>query len=139
MRANGPRDTGPELALRRALRAGGVHGYRVDLRRVGAWRVPGRPDVAFVRERLAVFVHGCFWHRCPVCAKPLPKKDAAFWAEKFGSNMGRDARVRMELEAAGWTVLTFWEHELETAGGVERAVSIVRCYRERCRWGNMDR
>lgn len=108
MRANRRRNTGPELALRAALRAAGLLGYRLDLK-----GVPGRPDIAFTRHKLAVFVHGCFWHRCPNCKLELPKSNRAFWRRKFELNQERDERKRVALEALGWDVLEFWECEVE--------------------------
>jgi DNA mismatch endonuclease (patch repair protein) len=71
--------------------------------------VPGRPDIAFPRLKLAIFVHGCFWHRCPHCQPPLPKAHRAFWKRKFALNAERDERKRRQLEAAGWDVLEIWE------------------------------
>lgn len=104
MRANRARDTGPERVLRRALRAAGHPGYRLN------WRgAPGRPDVTYPGRRVAVFVHGCFWHRCPRCQFRLPKSNQEFWARKFELNQARDARNRAELEDRGWTVHEVWE------------------------------
>jgi DNA mismatch endonuclease (patch repair protein) len=104
MRANRRRDTGPERLLRAALRREGLRGYRLAVA-----NLPGRPDIAFPRLRLAIFVHGCFWHRCPHCQPPLPKAHRAFWRRKFELNSERDERKRRHLEAAGWDVLEFWE------------------------------
>lgn len=106
MSRNRAKDTAPELALRRALWAAGVRGYRLHTR-----AVPGRPDLAFPRAKLVVFVHGCFWHGCPKHSH-APKSNAAFWAAKFARNRERDARKQRELRAAGWRVVTFWEHDL---------------------------
>lgn len=104
MRANRARDTAPELSLRRSLRAEGYVGYRV------AWRVGRtRPDIVFVGKRVAIFVHGCFWHRCPECRLQLPRSNREFWKAKFRSNRGRDRRKRTELELAGWRVLEIFE------------------------------
>lgn len=98
-------NTGPERRLRSAL-------WRRGLRyRLGA-RLPGKPDLVFPRARLAVFVDGCFWHRCPLHAT-YPKTNRAFWEEKLRSNVERDRRVDERLAAMGWRVLRFWEHEVE--------------------------
>ena len=107
MRANRGKDTWPELTLRRALRASGLVGYRVHRS-----DLPGRPDVSFGRARVAVLVHGCYWHRCPRCHLPLPKTHTAFWREKFDRNRRRDQRDRRRLERMGWRVLTLWECEI---------------------------
>ncbi len=95
-----------EIRLRRELWRQGVRGYRLKS------RLPGRPDLVFPRLRLAVFVHGCFWHRCANCDLPWPKANADFWREKLLGNMARDRAVEESLRAAGWTALVLWEHEL---------------------------
>lgn len=132
MQGNRPADTRPERDLRRALRAAGVPGYRIG------WRgAPGRPDISYPGRRLAIFVHGCFWHRCPRCALPTPRANAAFWTRKFELNRERDARKRRDLEALGWRVTEVWECQVRRdvtavagaiagqmqAGGLSRDVS----------------
>jgi DNA mismatch endonuclease (patch repair protein) len=97
-------DTGPELTLRRALWRKGLRGYRLYR------RVPGQPDVSFGVERLAVFVDGCFWHRCPRCDIKVPSKP--YWKRKLEGNQARDRRVNELLRERGWAVLRLWEHEL---------------------------
>lgn len=104
MRGNRGKHTGPERRLHAALARAGMRGYQMNV--VG---IPGRPDFVFVRERVAVFVHGCFWHRCPYCRPTLPKRHRAFWRRKFISNRLRDAKKRHQLETAGWRVVEFWE------------------------------
>ncbi|RYG44466.1 very short patch repair endonuclease [bacterium] len=112
MRANRSRDTAPELRLRKALWAAGLRGYRVA--RKG---LPGRPDIVFGRARLAIFVHGCFWHRCPLCPpRRLPITNRAYWEAKFEGNLARDERQRAELEALGWRVRVVWECQLKKDG-----------------------
>ncbi len=98
------RNTAPERALRVALRGLGHTGYRLHYS-----KAPGRPDIAFVGLRVAVFVHGCFWHSCPHCAQRRPKRNKVFWNEKLDRNKARDARKVRELRKAGWKVLTVWE------------------------------
>jgi len=101
------RDTRPELALRRALHAGGYR-YRVNL------PIPGLSrqsiDIAFTRARVAVFVDGCFWHRCPT-HRTEPKNNAAWWRAKLLANEARDRVTDQHLRDAGWTVIRCWEHE----------------------------
>ncbi|TIC84576.1 very short patch repair endonuclease [Nocardioides sp. GY 10127] len=101
------RDTAPELALRRALHARGLR-YRVQM------KVPGNRrrsiDVALTRVRLAVYVDGCFWHGCPEHGS-TPRANSDWWRWKIERNRARDADTTASLEAAGWTVLRFWEHE----------------------------
>lgn len=97
--------TKPEMLLRRALWARGVR-YRVH------YKTPvGRPDVVFPGPRLAVFVDGCQWHGCPD-HYVRPRSRNAFWAEKLRTNVERDQRQTLALEAAGWTTLRFWEHAI---------------------------
>lgn len=69
-----------------------------------------RPDVVFTRARVAIFLDGCFWHGCPEHGTK-PRHNTAYWTEKLARNAARDERVQLGLEAAGWVVLRFWEHE----------------------------
>jgi DNA mismatch endonuclease (patch repair protein) len=99
------KDTKVERELRRALWSRGLH-FRLH------HPVFGRPDLAFVKEKVAVFVDGCFWHRCPMhYVKPATRK--AFWAAKIAGNVRRDRLVTRNLRTKRWQVLRFWEHELE--------------------------
>jgi DNA mismatch endonuclease, patch repair protein len=107
MRAN-RRISGAEIRFRKALWAEGARGFR------RGEHLPGRPDIIFPAIRLAVFVHGCFWHRCPLCHLPEPKANAAFWRSKFQANAIRDESAEAALSGAGWAVLIIWEHELRT-------------------------
>jgi DNA mismatch endonuclease, patch repair protein len=102
--------TKPEMAFRSALRAIGLTGYRTTPE-----GLPGRPDVAFIGPRVAVFVDGCFWHGCSSCYRK-PAGNAAYWEAKRERNMERDARVTAVLESRGWMVVRFWEHELRGEG-----------------------
>jgi DNA mismatch endonuclease (patch repair protein) len=108
MSANKAKNTGPEMLLRKALWQAGIRGYRLHNK-----KVIGRPDIAFIGRKLAVFVHGCFWHHCPKCSTSLPKHNTPFWKAKFERNVERDARKVADLKSAGWTVLTFWECDLK--------------------------
>ena len=100
------KNTSPELKLRKMLWESGIRGYRVH------YKLPGKPDIVFTRKKIAVFVDGCFWHKCPVCFRP-PATNAEFWNEKLQKNVERDLKVTRELEELGWTVLRFWEHEVK--------------------------
>lgn len=96
------------MAIRRALHARGLR-YRVNVR-----DLPGRPDIVFSRARIAVQVDGCFWHGCPEhCV--APKANAAWWQDKLDANRARDARNDATLQATGWYVMRFWEHDDPTA------------------------
>ena len=107
MKSNIAKNTGPELMLRKALWAKGVRGYRLHYK-----KIPGRPDISFVSKKVAVFVNGCYWHRCPTCDLPLPKTNTDFWRRKFELNIERDKRKNTALEELWWTVLTVWECEI---------------------------
>lgn len=108
MSANKAKDTKPELLLRKALYELGFKGYRLN------WKnAPGRPDIAFPGKKLAIFVHGCFWHRYPTCNLSLPKSNQVFWSQKFASNMERDRSKQEQLMAMGWRVITVWECEIK--------------------------
>jgi DNA mismatch endonuclease (patch repair protein) len=95
--------TTPELKLRRELHRRGLR-FRVDDR-----RLPGRPDVAFTRAKVAVFVDGCFWHRCPEHGT-LPRNNRDWWRAKLDRNVARDRSKDAALGELGWTVLHVWEH-----------------------------
>ena len=100
--------TRPELALRSALHRLGYR-FRKDLR-VEAAGVRTRPDIAFPRQRVAVFVDGCFWHSCPEHGR-APRVNGGYWSPKLAGNRDRDARQTAALHAEGWLVLRLWEHE----------------------------
>ena len=112
------RDTGPEVILRREMWRQGTRGYRTHLK-----GVPGSPDIAFLGPKVAVFVDGCFWHRCPKCYKP-PSSNVEFWRSKAERNVERDRRADSALAAAGWRVLRVWEHEINA--NPERVVTRIR-------------
>lgn len=123
-------NTGPELAVRRALFAMGLRYrlHRADL--------PGKPDIVLPGSRLVVFVHGCFWHRHPKCRKASnPTTRVAFWNEKFRRNVERDAENILLLRRAKWRVVVVWEcqtkhegrlHDMLNRLVVERSASAKR-------------
>lgn len=107
MRANRRVDTAPELALRSELHRLGLR-FRKDLRlKLGSASV--RPDIVFTRAKVAVFVDGCFWHRCPEHGQ-MPKANRGYWAPKLDRNVERDRANDAALVDAGWKVLRFFEH-----------------------------
>lgn len=109
-------DTKPELLVRRAL-------HRAGLRfRLHCHDLPGCPDIVLPARRVAVFVHGCFWHRHMCRAGRVPKTRTDYWEAKFARNVERDAQVRTALEAAGWRVVVVWECEAESPEKLERIV-----------------
>ncbi len=108
MQANKSKNTKPKLLVRASLRGHGLVGYRVQYKRAA-----GRPDVAFPGRRVAIFVQGCFWHRCPYCHPSNPKTNVDFWQAKFDRNQQRDRRNAKTLVDAGWTVVVVWECSLK--------------------------
>jgi DNA mismatch endonuclease (patch repair protein) len=108
------RDTTPEMVVRRAFRRLGAS-YRLHRK-----DLPGSPDVVLAGRRLALFVHGCFWHGHD-CARGArtPKQNRDYWMAKVARNRARDAASRTALETAGWRVETLWECELKDAAALE--------------------
>jgi DNA mismatch endonuclease Vsr len=126
MRANRSRDTRPELRLRSLLHRAGFR-YRVDVRPLKSLR--RRADVVFPKERVAVFVDGCFWHGCPDHFRPS-NKNSEFWRKKIHDNIRRDLDTVEKLVAEGWTVIRIWEHE-KSAEAAQRVVLAVNKARRR--------
>jgi DNA mismatch endonuclease, patch repair protein len=126
MRANRGIDTAPELALRRAVHARGLR-YQKHVAPVAGLRC--KADLLFSAARVAVFVDGCFWHRCPQHGE-LPKANRAWWKDKLARTWDRDRANDFALDAAGWTVVRVWEHEApdEAAARVFSAVAGSRNY-----------
>ena len=115
MRAVKDRDTAPELAIRRMLHRAG---YRFRLHRRD---LPGCPDLTFPGRRMVLFVHGCFWHghTCKRGAR-MPKTNVKYWASKIARNQQRDTKVRRQLRALEWDVLTIWECEIKRPEVLQR-------------------
>lgn len=107
MQGNRSKDTLPELAVRRRLHAAGLR-YRVAQRPEPS--VPRIADVVFTKQRVAVFIDGCYWHACPE-HRTIARSNASYWAEKLRRNVARDADTTTRLRAAGWNVLRYWEHD----------------------------
>jgi DNA mismatch endonuclease, patch repair protein len=114
------RDTSPEIAVRRMLRAAGF-GYRL-----GGRGLPGKPDIVMPGRRTVVFVHGCFWHGHD-CARGSrkPKANAAYWTAKLARNVARDRQVVATLTHDGWRVVTVWECDLKAADAAAKLVAAV--------------
>lgn len=125
----GPRNTVPELAVRRAAHR---MGFRFRLHRK---ELPGRPDLVFAKHRLAVFVHGCFWHRHADCANStMPKTRPEFWQRKFQGNVERDHRNCEQLARLGWRTLIIWECEAEDSARLDSIVSAALDLNAGCRY-----
>lgn len=117
MRAVKSRDTAPELKVRKAAHALGLR-FRLERR-----DLPGKPDLVFPSRRVAMFVHGCFWHGhdCPRGAR-MPQTNRAYWQAKIGRNIARDAAAIASLKALGWKPRVIWECQTRDARSLSRLV-----------------
>src|SRR5690242_17700573 len=97
-----------EQRVARALRAAGLIGWRRHA------ALPGKPDFFFPKLRVAIFVHGCFWHGCDVCRRRVPANNRTFWRRKIEANRARDRRVKRLLARRSIGAVTVWEHELQS-------------------------
>jgi len=116
------RDTTPEMKVRKALTALGVR-YRLHRK-----DLPGNPDIVLPGRRLAIFVHGCFWHGHD-CARGarVPQQNRDYWVAKVGRNMARDAKSTEALATLGWRVEVIWECELKDAQALQDRLRCVTC------------
>lgn len=107
MVSNRPKNTRPELMVRKYLHANGYR-YRLHVR-----NLPGSPDIVLPRYKSIILVHGCFWHHHESCKKAvIPKSRVDYWTSKFSRNIMRDANNVAALEKLGWRVLVVWECEV---------------------------
>lgn len=113
VRGRGNKSTEEKLVT--LLRAAGIKGWRRHL------PLPGTPDFGFPKERLAIYVDGCFWHGCPRCyTRPATNQD--FWDKKVEDNRARDRRVNRELRSRGWKLMRIWAHTLKNEAAVIRRI-----------------
>lgn len=96
-----------EITFMHLLKANSITGWRRHYE-----RLPGKPDFAFAKEKVAVFIDGCFWHGCPRC-KLGSKSNKSYWVPKIERNRHRDKQVKREIRKKGWTVIRIWEHQIE--------------------------
>ncbi len=108
-----------ERALRMALIRAAITGWQLHV------KLPGQPDIYFARQRLAVFVDGCFWHFCPKCGH-IPHTRRPFWKAKIDRNRSRDRRIRRLLTGEGIRVIRIWEHQLRSSRTVATVISRLR-------------
>lgn len=117
------RDTGPELRVRRHLWASGLRF------RLASKGLVGKPDLIFPGKRLAIFIHGCFWHQHPGCPNArMPKSRLEFWQPKLARNVERDAEVALALKSAGWIALIIWECETRSVERLDTLVAAIRTH-----------
>jgi len=100
------KDTKAEIVFRKAIWNKGMKGYRIDV------NLPGRPDLFFPRYKLAIFIDGCFWHKCPECFVK-PKSNQEYWLPKIERNIERDRDNEIELRKLGIDIIRFWEHDVK--------------------------
>lgn len=109
------KDTQPEIILRKAISGKGIRGYRLY------YKLPGKPDIVFPKRKIAIFIDGCFWHKCPECFV-RPGTNRGFWNKKIDSNIKRDRIINATLKKDGWAVLRIWEHELRNEKIIKRKI-----------------
>lgn len=115
-------NTKPETLFRKALYNEGLRGYRANYA-----KLPGKPDIAFIKKKVWIFVHGCFWHGCPICGGRVPKHNNEYWSTKLAKNIARDQKRKNELEEMGYQVIEIWEHEVkkELTTAVSKVLTIL--------------
>ena len=102
------KNTKPEVLLRKALIKNGIRTFSLHIK-----NLPGKPDICFKKRKLAIFVNGCYWHRCPKCKPKLPKTHKSFWNNKFKANVLRDEKKNSNLKKMGYRVITIWECQIK--------------------------
>lgn len=124
MQANRSTGTQPEALLRKELWGAGARGYRKNVR-----KLPGKPDIVFGPRKLAIFVHGCYWHQCPICTRNrAPKTNARYWQAKFEANLERDKIAESRLREMGYQVEVVWECQVrkDLPGTVQRILARLK-------------
>jgi DNA mismatch endonuclease, patch repair protein len=119
MRRVKSKDTRPEMIVRSQLHR---MGYRFRLHRKD---LPGKPDIVLPKWRVAIFVHGCFWHGCPRCDRGtrIPKTNRQFWIDKVAENRRRDDRTIEAIKSIGWRVFIIWECEIRNTTSLATILS----------------
>lgn len=123
MMSNRRSDTKPEVAFRSMLHRAGMR-FRKD-RYIKFEQRGVKVDVVFPTQKVAVFIDGCFWHRCPEHAT-MPTRNYEYWSTKFQRNMDRDRSTNLNLQNLGWQVIRIWEHEVKDPELADHAVTQVR-------------
>jgi DNA mismatch endonuclease (patch repair protein) len=100
------RNTGLEKVFKKHLRLNSLKGFRIG------YTLEGKPDFVLPSKKIAIFLDGCFWHKCPKCFS-LPSSNRSFWKNKIDSNALRDSRVNKELRNKGYSVIRFWQHQID--------------------------
>jgi len=118
MRKVKAQNTSPEILVRQLLRANGAVGYRLHRK-----DLPGKPDIAFIGRKLAIFVHGCFWHGhdC-IRGRRVPKSNCEYWIAKIAKNKARDSINQELLKKNGWSVMIIWECEIKNRSAISESI-----------------
>jgi DNA mismatch endonuclease (patch repair protein) len=111
------KNTKPEVQLRKYLWNRGCRSYRIHNK-----DLPGKPDIVFKKKKIAIFIDGCFWHKCPLDFQE-PQSNKKYWMKKIQSNVERDKKVNEQLQSDGWIVLRIWEHTMKKEP--EKAVDMI--------------
>lgn len=101
------KNTNPELVFRKILYKNGIR-YRLH------YKIDGKPDIVIVSKKIAIFIDGCFWHKCPKCYRQ-PNSNLDYWLPKIQRNVMRDKAVNNNLKSKGWRVIRIWEHQIKKA------------------------
>jgi DNA mismatch endonuclease (patch repair protein) len=136
MRRVKAKNTFPEVAVRQLLRAAGEIGYRLHRK-----DLPGKPDIAFIGRKLAIFVHGCFWHGHD-CTRGgrIPKSNSEYWTTKIGKNRARDNDNHILLKENGWKVMVIWECELKNKTAISGNIyRFLEYENDKCKLGQSGR
>ena len=112
-------NTKPELLVRKSLFK---LGYRYRIKN----KLPGKPDIVLKKYKTAVFINGCFWHRCKKCKRAtIPKTNTKYWLNKFDQNVKRDIQNYKELEKMGWKVIIIWECEVKNKEFLDQTIENI--------------
>ena len=118
-------NTSPEMMLRKCIFRAGLR-YRVKSKLIG------KPDIVFPKEKVVVFIDGCFWHGCTLHSKP-PSTNQDYWRNKIAMNITRDSKITKELEATGWAVIRLWEHDVKA--DVDKCKqNVINVFLKRKKW-----
>lgn len=121
MKAVRSKRTNLERKVHAMLAGMGTSGWRKNVE-----GMIGKPDIVFTRERVVIFVDGCFWHGCPECSRPLPKSNSEYWRQKIARNSERDEVNTRLLEDDHWRVIRLWEHEIKNPVARAQARELIR-------------
>ncbi|KKO17988.1 MAG: very short patch repair endonuclease [Candidatus Brocadia sp.] len=119
-RVRSQRNRSTELKIIEILKRGGLKGWRRNS------PLHGKPDFIYPKQRIALFVDGCFWHGCPKCCR-MPSAHRKYWVNKIERNKNRDKDVTKALKKKGWKVIRIWEHEI-SAAKIARKLNILSKY-----------